>query len=98
VRTLLLTPLVAHRRGEILSAWREHRWEAIGISILSPLAYVLVLWALVTAPVSSVAPAREISIVFGTILGVRFFNEPAGGRRIAAAILMLAGIVAIARH
>jgi drug/metabolite transporter (DMT)-like permease len=92
VRTLLLTPLVVHRRSEIQAAWREHRWEAIGIAILSPLAYVLVLWA----PVSSVAPAREISIVFGTILGVRFFHEPAGARRVAASLIMLGGIVAIA--
>lgn len=95
-RMLLMTPLVAGRGAEIVDAWRRFRWEAIGIAILSPLAYVLVLWALVRAPVSLVAPAREISIVFGTILGVTVFKERAGRRRVIAATLMFTGITALA--
>ena len=41
----------------------------IGVAILSPLAYILVLTALEFTPVSYVAPAREISILVGTIFG-----------------------------
>jgi drug/metabolite transporter (DMT)-like permease len=95
-RTALTTPFVIHRRGEIAAAWRAHRWEALGIAVLSPLAYLLILWALVSAPVSLVAPAREISIVIGAALGVRLFGEPAGGRRIIAAALMVAGLASLA--
>ncbi len=97
VRTLLMTPFVLGRGAEIRDAWRRFRREVFGIAVLSPMAYLLVLWALITTPVSLVAPAREISIVIGAILGVRLFNEPAGPRRIAAAALMFAGIVALSR-
>ena len=95
-RTALMTPLVIHRRDEVLDAWRRHRWEALGIAALSPTAYLLVLWALITTPVSYVAPAREISILIGTFFGVRFFSESFGRLRLAAATLMFVGLVALA--
>jgi uncharacterized membrane protein len=47
--------------------------------------------------VSLVAPAREISIVFGALLGARLFAEGDTRRRVAGAGLILAGIVALAR-
>jgi len=97
-RTVLTTPLVAGRRAEMAEAWRRYKWEALGIALLSPLAYLLVLWALIWTPVSYVAPARELSILFGTLLGVHVFSERGRARaRFAGAGLMLAGIVALAR-
>ncbi|MBD5654515.1 MAG: EamA family transporter, partial [Candidatus Eremiobacteraeota bacterium] len=95
-RTIFVAPFVAARVPQIRDAWRRYRGEALGIAILSPVAYLLVLWALVTTPVSLVAPAREISIVIGAILGVRLFGEWGGRRRIASAGLMFCGIVALA--
>ena len=83
-------------RTPIGRTWADARGEALAVAVLSPVAYVLVLFALVRAPVTLVAPAREISIVFGTLLGARFFGEAFAGRRIAGAIVMFAGIVAIA--
>lgn len=99
LQAAVMAPFVwtASRRSATLDTWRGCRREAAGIAILSPLAYILVLFALITAPVSVVAPAREISIVFGALLGARLFNEGYGWRRMAAAIMMLAGIVALAR-
>ena len=99
VQGAVMAPFVwsASRRRAALDTWQRCRREAIGIAILSPAAYILVLFALITAPVSVVAPAREISIVFGAVLGARLFNEGYGLRRVAAALMMLAGIVALAR-
>ncbi len=94
--TFMAPVAFARDRGAIAATWRGCAREAIGVAILSPLAYVLILFALVSAPVSLVAPAREISIVFGTILGARLFAEGHGRRRTAAAVLMVAGIAAIA--
>ena len=37
--------------------------------------YFLILLAVRIAPVSYVAPARELSIVFGTLLGVTVLGE-----------------------
>lgn len=97
VRFGLLLPFVARRRHEVAEAWRLHKLEAVGISILSPLAYILVLWALTWTPVSYVAPARELSILFGTIFGITIFKERSRAvPRAAAAVLMIAGITALA--
>ncbi len=99
VRTAILTPfiLAERRRAEIAQAWREHRHEVLGIAVLSPLAYLLVLWALVTAPVSEVAPTRELSMLIGVFVGVRVLAEGRALPRVAAATLMLAGVIALAR-
>jgi uncharacterized membrane protein len=57
---------------------------------------VLVLTALVFAPVSHVAPAREIGILIGTLMGGRLLAERGLRRRLLASGLKVAGIVALA--
>ncbi|MBA2450730.1 MAG: EamA family transporter [Chloroflexi bacterium] len=95
-RALLLTPLAIARWDEVRAGWREHRTEALGIAILSPLSYILVLIALVTSPVSYVAPAREIGILIGVLLGTRLLAEGDARRRLLAAAAMVVGVVALA--
>ena len=65
------------------------------IAVLSPLAYVLVLVALRTAPVAVVAPLRESSIVVASLLAWRFFGEGHLARRLVGAAVVLVGIVAV---
>jgi drug/metabolite transporter (DMT)-like permease len=92
----LLTPLAVVRRARVAVLWREHRPAVFAIGLLSPLAYVLVLFALLLAPVSLVAPARELSIVFGSLAAWLVLGEPNPGRRLAGALVVLAGVAAIA--
>lgn len=92
-RTLLLLPAIRTRTDEVRYEWRVHRWEAIGISVLSSLAYILVLTAMVTAPVSYIAPARELSILFGALLGTWLLKEGNMRGRMLAATIMVAGII-----
>jgi drug/metabolite transporter (DMT)-like permease len=94
--TALLTGLVAHRRAEVRATWGRYRRQAIGVAVLSPLAYVLVLFALAHAPVSYVAPARELSILVGAIAGTTVLAEGHRRRRLLAAGAIFAGIVALA--
>ena len=65
------------------------------MALLSPLAYVLILCALVRAPVSTVAPARELSILVGTLMGTTVLAEGDGARRFAASAAIVAGVVAL---
>lgn len=96
-RLILMTPVAVKRWGEVRAAYRDYRFEAVGIAFLSPLAYLLVLWALTWTPVTYVAPARESSIMFGTLYGIFFFKErERTHQRLIAAGLMLIGIVALA--
>lgn len=91
-RTLILSPLVWQQRHAVGDAWRTFAWEAIGIAIFSSLAYILVLTALITAPVSYIAPLREVSILLGALLGARLLGEGQAPRRLLAAGVMVLGI------
>lgn len=95
-RMLLLTPLAWPRRSEVRAAWQQYRLEAAGIALLSSLAYILVLTALATAPVSYIAPARELSILFGALFGTLLLKEGQKQRRLWAAGVMVAGVVLLA--
>lgn len=92
----LLTPFAWARRAEVAVEWRDKKHWAIAVALLSPVAYVLVLTALQLAPVSYVAPAREVSIVIGAFFGARLLKESDGRRRLWAAVAMAAGVIALA--
>lgn len=96
VQTVVLLPMALRRRGEIRAAWRARWPETLGVAVLSPVAYLLVLTALVFAPVSRVAPAREIGILIGTLLGGGLLAEEGLARRLLASLCMVLGIVALA--
>jgi drug/metabolite transporter (DMT)-like permease len=76
--------------------WRAYRLQILGAAVLAPLAYILVLIALSFTAVAAVAPAREVSVLFGVLLGRRLLGEGSLPRRLAAAAAIVAGIVAIA--
>jgi drug/metabolite transporter (DMT)-like permease len=95
-RSILLTPFAIRHRATLRRDWRQYRRQALIVAVLSPLAYIMVLTALVFTPVSYVAPAREISILFGTILGARLLAEGDPRRRLLAASGMVVGVIALA--
>jgi drug/metabolite transporter (DMT)-like permease len=95
-RVLVLAPLMIGKRAEIGSAWREHRLEALGVAVLSPLAYLMVLTAMRFTPISLVAPTREVSILIGALLGTRLLAEGEGNRRLVGAVGMVIGVALLA--
>ncbi|WP_199198959.1 EamA family transporter [Amycolatopsis sp. CA-128772] len=96
LQSVLLVPGALADRGEVARIWREQRREVLVVAVLSPVAYVLVLFALTMAPVSLVAPARELSIVLGSLAAWLVLGERDAGRRLAGAVIVLSGIAAIA--
>jgi drug/metabolite transporter (DMT)-like permease len=96
MRMSLLTPLAWRANAQPRVIWAQHRRLIIGIGILSPLAYILVLTAMVFTPISYVAPAREISILIAALMGTHLLREAHGTQRLFAAIAMVAGVVALA--
>lgn len=95
-RVLIMTPMALHQRQELARVWRRYRGAVIAVAVLCPLSYILVLTAMVFTPVSYVAPAREISILVGALMGARLLAEAHATRRLAGATAMLAGIVCLA--
>ncbi|MGI8861093.1 MAG: EamA family transporter [Rubrobacteraceae bacterium] len=96
VTTALLTPVAILHKEKAAAIWRNHKPEVLGVASLSPLSYILVLTALVFTPVSYVAPAREISILIGVLMGASLLSEGNVRQRLFAAGAMVLGIVALA--
>jgi drug/metabolite transporter (DMT)-like permease len=96
-RVCVLLPWTrAHAPGSIAKAWQERRKTVVAIAVLSPLAYILVLTAMVFTPVSLVAPAREVSILFAALMGAHLLREGDVTRRAVAAIGMVLGVSGLA--
>ncbi|MGW4059601.1 DMT family transporter [Amycolatopsis sp. NPDC004747] len=96
LQSLLLVPGALAGRTELTRIWREQRREVLLVAVLSPIAYILVLFALTMAPVSLVAPARELSIVLGGLAAWLVLGERDAVRRLAGSVIVLSGIAAIA--
>jgi drug/metabolite transporter (DMT)-like permease len=96
VMTVVLAPFALRDADRLRQVWRTFRPQVIGAALLAPLAYILVLIALSFTAVSVVAPAREISVLFGIVLGRRLLGEANLARRLAAGTAIVAGIIAIA--
>lgn len=92
----LVTPSALKNWSTVTYHWREHKLYIFGMALFSPIAYVLVLTAMTFTPVSYVAPAREVSIVIGAYFGARYLKEGDGRRRMWAAVVMAAGVIALA--
>lgn len=96
VMCAVLTPFAWGRRAEAAAAWRDHRDKVLTVALLGPTAYVLVLFAMQTTPVSYVAPAREVSILIAAFLGAKVLGEADAKRRLTAAAAMVVGVIALA--
>jgi len=96
-RCLVIVPLTRHRNpGAMAAAWRDKRFTVLVIAAASPLSYILVLTAMVFTPVSLVAPAREVSILFAALMGAHLLKEGDLTRRAIAAVGMVLGISGLA--
>jgi drug/metabolite transporter (DMT)-like permease len=96
IRVVVLAPLALRDPGELLREAREYMRPALVVSVLGPLGYILVLFAMRVAPVSHVAPARELSTLVGAYFGSRVLREQVGPVRVAGAVCIVAGVVSLA--
>ena len=94
----MLAPYVLFHKG-VKSVRTEWRANAVPITIAGLLtfaAYGLVLTAFSLSRVSYVAPAREVGIVIGVMLGVFLLKEPFGRGRLLGSGFVVAGLALIA--
>jgi drug/metabolite transporter (DMT)-like permease len=94
LRFFLLAPPVIANPRRAMAALRGSSWIAIGVGLLSPLSYILVLAALTSgAPLSIVAPMREMSMMVGALMGMLFLQEKVGPWRLAGCGTPIVGVV-----
>jgi len=93
---LLLSTAALRRWPQTLRTARTHWIAVLLFGILSPLAYILILMAIQLAPVSVIAPAREVSVVLVGLAGWLLFREPNPVQRLIGAGVVLVGVALLA--
>ena len=93
-----LSPYILGTRGlgAVRREWLTSARTIAVAGILTFLAYGLVLTAFSLSRVSYVAPAREVGIVIGVVLGIVILKEPFGGGRLLGSSLIVVGLLLIA--
>jgi drug/metabolite transporter (DMT)-like permease len=96
VQLIAFAPFALRQPRFTVALARQHWVAALVVGILSPLAYVLILFAFTLAPVALVAPAREVSVVLVALGGWLLFREPHPVQRIVGAVVVLGGVALLA--
>jgi len=96
--TLVAAPLVVQRYGwtAVADEWVASWPRIAAVGFLSGVAYAMVLAAYAIAPVAYAGAVREVSVVLAALAGWLFLKEGFGLRRTAGAVLVFAGIAALA--
>lgn len=87
--------VLAIRRGEFLRHAARHWGRGLAGAVLSGLSYGIALWAMTRAPVAVVAALRETSVIFAALVGAWFLGEGHLKARVAGAVIVFAGLVAL---
>ena len=96
-KTILMLPHMARHSRRSIKEMKGYWPLAWIIGLLSPLGYILVLYALRDgAPVSLVAPAREMSMLLVTVAGLYILREPVGWGRLVGCCFIAVGVVMLA--
>ena len=93
---LLLTPcMLLARRRQLAEALRKHKRDGFIIGLGATAGYLLILFVFRMAQVSYVVAVRELSVVFGSILGFAFLHESGSVRKFLGIILVVTGLILI---
>ncbi len=95
-RAVILAPWAMRRRTAMRMMLARDWRPVLAVALLSPVSYILVLEAMRLAPISHVAPAREVSMLIAAFLGARVLSEGDLWRRLAGAALIAAGVASLA--
>lgn len=85
-----------NRRGVGIFALMARHWKlgAVG-GAMQVTSYGIAIWAMTVAPIALVGALRETSVLFGAIIAVVFLKEPLLLPRVAAALLIVCGLLMI---
>jgi drug/metabolite transporter (DMT)-like permease len=95
-RAILLSAGAVGGQTALATEYRIYWRYATGVAVLMPVGYILVLFAMRMAPVSHVAPIREMSMMIGAYFGVKFLGEGHARRRMFGSALIAVGVAAVA--
>jgi drug/metabolite transporter (DMT)-like permease len=83
------------KKDQLMAYTRQFWLRGVIGGVLSAAAYGVVLWAMARAPVAAVAALRETSVIFAALIGAWLLKEGHIARRVAGAVTVAAGVVAL---
>jgi drug/metabolite transporter (DMT)-like permease len=93
---IVLVPYALRRDpSAVTTAMRRFGLRGLAGGAMQTLSYGIVLWAITLAPIALVASLRETSVLFGAMIAVLVLREPLRTARVAAAVLIVCGLVLI---
>jgi len=96
LRVPVMLPFALRDPRGFVRALRSQWRPALVVATLGPLSYVLVLYAVTMAPLSHVAPAREVSMLFAALLGGQLLGEGDRALRLLGAAGIALGVAGLA--
>jgi drug/metabolite transporter (DMT)-like permease len=89
----LLVLAIVLRPGTVWTHLRRTWWRGVIGGVIANVGYGIAIYALVLGPMAHIAALRETSVLFGALMGTLLLGEPFGGRRVAAAFVIVSGLV-----
>jgi drug/metabolite transporter (DMT)-like permease len=80
------------RRRRTLTALGQIWRQALAVGVLSVSGYVMVMYAIVYAPMALVSALRETSVIFAAIIGTLIMGERPWQERIVASAAVAGGV------
>jgi drug/metabolite transporter (DMT)-like permease len=89
----LLVLAIALRPRTVWTHLRRTWWRGVIGGVIANVGYGIAIYALVLGPMAHIAALRETSVLFGALIGTLLLGEPFGRRRVAAAFVIVVGLV-----
>jgi drug/metabolite transporter (DMT)-like permease len=89
----LLVLAVVLRPATVWTHLRRTWWRGVIGGVIANVGYGIAIYALVLGPMAHIAALRETSVLFGALIGTLLLGEPFGRRRVAAAFVIVVGLV-----
>jgi drug/metabolite transporter (DMT)-like permease len=93
---VVMLPYALYRDGpDVIPAMQRFWRRGFAGGALQVLSYGIAIWAMTVAPIAVVATLRETSVLFGAVIAVVVLKEPLRAVRIAAAGMIVCGLILI---
>jgi drug/metabolite transporter (DMT)-like permease len=89
----LLVLAIALRPRTVWTHLRRTWWRGMIGGVIANVGYGIAIYALALGPMAHIAALRETSVLFGALIGTLLLGEPFGRRRVAAAFVIVSGLV-----
>lgn len=97
IASILYVPIILAKKNRkyIGIEWKFNKKSILISAFFNILSYVMILFAFTLGKVSYIVALRQISIIFGVVLGIVILKESYGKIRLIASIIILSGLLLV---